>query len=606
MGNNWVKSGLDAYLSLTGEHRAEKKAEADLEAQKHSQSVTNQNLELAKNQDQRSAISSGLTNQVTQQQIDDAEKWDKLLFQRAYEKEYANPQTPTAATINDPAQVEASRYTYGNALKTVEFVKTLPPNMKNFSVPAGQLEGAEIPSFVRTTAMNMFTPAAKKRAGQQSVDPVTGKVGVITGNMGNINIERDEKGEAYISADMEVKNEDGTIRYAPFTNGTDDPNQPVKRMPLSALAYEANATLQGIEDALQSGIDPSVAIAARKLDGSKDWPRELKRKMYLDMLEEDKNLRTMDSDVAITKKVGKTLESLMPTIDALPWKTDPQSAAMQLYTTLSQSGMTNTEAEKALKVVTSAKMPPGKSFKTVEIGAGGDMVQMVTIDDSGNTTPLGKAYPKFARKQAGTDNGDLQAKRDVATRLREAQRGYQAAKKSGDPDAVAEAVEYIELLNADARAYGVQPLPLPKRAYTTAEEDSLKEMATESLNKKRSKFSRWTGTTPAAADVAAEVSRLKQTFKPGAVSSSEASMEMKSSHGPGAVLSRPSSNNPTTSNSVGSFDLPQSQTKARQQSAPANTSSGFPSASQHSGRTIKDTTTGKRYRSNGASWQEVR
>lgn len=586
--NNWVKDGLDAYLSLTGERRAEQKAEEDT-------LYKQQSMQLLQDQNQRSAVAAGLASQTTQLSIDKGKReaeddakwdeWDGKLFNTAVAKETANPHTPTIESIKDPAIVEMSKYVYGNNLKTVAFARDAVAKSGNMSIPMDKLP-LLAPQYVQDTVKHVFGPAAAKRAGQEAVDPVTQKTGIITGNMGHVNLLKGEDGEVYLSADMEIKDQDGSIRYAPFTNRTDDPNQPVKMVPLKALEHEANATIQGIDDALQAGADPATTITSRKLVGLKEAPRKVKEEMYKAMQKEDENLRTRESDVATTKKVGKVLESMQPQIDALPWKDDPHTAVVNLYTTLSQSGMTTAEVEKAVTRITSAKVPTAKNLQIEEIGTGGDMVQKAIVGTDGKTTPIGKPYRKYAAPSTGgSDKELLLVKRDVSTRLREAQRGYQAAVKKGNPDAIADAVDYIEQLNGDAKTYGVPPLPVPTRPMTSDEETALYEQATKAAREKQGRVARAMGIDPGKDDVEAEFQRLKQA-KPRA----------KRPHGADLSPSDTVHTHPSKQQSA-----PQKQAPPQNQ----GTLNGAPPAAQHTGRIIRDTATGKRFKSNGASWLEV-
>ncbi len=587
--NNWVKDGLDAYLAVTGEKRAQDKAKDDKAFQQ-------QSMQLLQDQNQRADAAAGLTSQTTQLAIDKGKReaeddakwdeWDGKLFNTAVAKETANPHTPTIESIKDPAIVEMSKYVYGNNLKTVAFARDAVAKSGNMSIPMDKLP-LLAPQYVQDTVKHVFGPAAAKRAGQEAVDPVTQKTGIITGNMGHVNLLKGEDGEVYLSADMEIKDQDGSIRYAPFTNRTDDPSQPVKMVPLKALEHEANATIQGIDDALQAGADPATTITSRKLVGLKEAPRKVKEEMYKAMQKEDENLRTMESDVATTKKVGKVLESMQPQINALPWKDDPHTAVVNLYTTLSQSGMTTAEVEKAVTRITSAKVPTAKNLQIEEIGTGGDMVQKAIVGTDGKTTPIGKPYRKHAAPSTGgSDKELLLVKRDVSTRLREAQRGYQAAVKKGNPDAIADAVDYIEQLNGDAKTYGVSPLPVPKRPMTSDEESSLYEQATKAAREKQGKVARAMGLDPNKDDVEAEFQRLKQA-KPRA----------KRPHGADLSPSDTVHTHPSKQQSA-----PQKQATPQNQ----GTLNGAPPAAQHSGRIIRDTATGKRFKSNGASWLEVR
>ena len=65
MSENWVKDGLDSYLALTRQGLAERQIDANIAEDKR-------RTQLAENRDERDAVSSGLTNQLTQLGIDEA------------------------------------------------------------------------------------------------------------------------------------------------------------------------------------------------------------------------------------------------------------------------------------------------------------------------------------------------------------------------------------------------------------------------------------------------------------------------------------------------------------------------------------------------------
>lgn len=165
---------------------------------------------------------------------------------------------------------------------------------------------------------------------------------------------------------------------------------------------------------------------------------------------------------------------------------------------------------------------------------------------------------------SGNDKETLKVKRDVTARLQAAHRDYQSAMKTGDPDAINESIGLIESLNFNAKEYGVIPMPLPPRPFTSAENDLIKAQAVKNLEVQRGRAAKVFGVRPSVPAINQEVRRLKQTVKPGKVS----------------------------------FGAPQEQ--------PAKAAATVPPAGQHSGRIIRDTETGKRYRSDGSQWVEVR
>lgn len=190
-------------------------------------------------------------------------------------------------------------------------------------------------------------------------------------------------------------------------------------------------------------------------------------------------------------------------------------------------------------------------------------------------TPVGSPMLKHPPAQSGDDKTLALTRRDISVRMRDAQRGYSAALKSNDPDKVAAAVDLISSLNEDAKTYGVPTLPVPKRPMTSDEEAQLRSQAVSNLKANRSAVGKLFDTSPTPAEIGAEVQRLR-----------------------GGAAGQPSQQSQN--------DRPQPRPSAdsffTQQDAP----SAMPPAAQHTGRTIRDTVTGRRYRSDGQSWQEVR
>jgi hypothetical protein len=185
--------------------------------------------------------------------------------------------------------------------------------------------------------------------------------------------------------------------------------------------------------------------------------------------------------------------------------------------------------------------------------------------DGGRTWKKVSSGPKFnPRKEGNGDNN--QAAKDIAAQLRAAQRAHQSALKTGDPDATNEAIDAIESLNESAKKYKVTPLPLPARPFTSAENDTIKAQAVKNLEAQRGRAAKVFGVSPSVPAINQEIRRLKQTVKPGKVS----------------------------------FGDPQAQP------AKATSAATVPPAGQHAGRIIKDTETGKRFKSDGSRWVEVR
>lgn len=205
----------------------------------------------------------------------------------------------------------------------------------------------------------------------------------------------------------------------------------------------------------------------------------------------------------------------------------------------------------------------GDRFKTEE-GVSGKpgWVQDVYTDGDGKEIKRGSPRLQFNPRPDGNKD-DNRAAKDISIRLRDAQRGYQNAMRTGDPDAINESINMIESLNDSAREYKVTPQPVPARPFTSAENDTIKAQAVKNLEEQRSRAAKVFGLSPSVPAINQEIRRLKQTVKPGKVS----------------------------------FGDPQANTAA---------AATPPPASQHAGRTIQDDTTGKKYRSDGSRWVEVR
>lgn len=186
-------------------------------------------------------------------------------------------------------------------------------------------------------------------------------------------------------------------------------------------------------------------------------------------------------------------------------------------------------------------------------------------------------------ESAGGNRNFLQTKRDIATRLREAQRGHQNAIKSGDPDTIIDSVDLIEALNADAKENGVTPMPVPNRPFSSSEDEAIKAQALKNLEEQRGSTSKFFGIKPNIIAVNVEARRLKQTLKPGKVSFAD-----------------PQQPAPVTNGS------PPAQQSAVPRPVRAAAMTTMPPPNQHAGRIVKDTASGKRYQSNGSAWLEVR
>lgn len=190
-------------------------------------------------------------------------------------------------------------------------------------------------------------------------------------------------------------------------------------------------------------------------------------------------------------------------------------------------------------------------------------------ENEGGVRPRWQPHaPRDTSRESQTNQQD---RRDIITRLHAAQRAHQDAIKTGDPDTINEAVSQIESLNDTARTYGVSPLPLPSRPFSSSEEEQIKAQAIQNLNTQRSGVAKFFGTKPNVIAINQEIRRIKQKIKPGNVS----------------------------------FNA-QTPHPATQQRPATGAMQTLPPANQHHGRIARDTVTGKRYQSVNGQWQEVR
>lgn len=204
--------------------------------------------------------------------------------------------------------------------------------------------------------------------------------------------------------------------------------------------------------------------------------------------------------------------------------------------------------------------------------------------DGGRTWKKVSDGPKFNPRPDNNGNAELfRNKKDISIRLRDAQRGYQTALKTGDPDAINESINTIESLNDSAKEYGVKPQPVPNRMYTTAENDIIKAQAVKNLEEQRGRASKVFGIKPSMPAISQEMRRLKQTVKPGSVSFEEPQTQAQPQQQPQGQT------------------RPQGQPQAR-----TATFDAPPPAAQHNGRLIQDHSTGKKYRSIKGQWVEER
>lgn len=186
--------------------------------------------------------------------------------------------------------------------------------------------------------------------------------------------------------------------------------------------------------------------------------------------------------------------------------------------------------------------------------------------------------PEYLDRQnrAMLERDNLQTKQDISTRLRDAQRSYASALRTGDPDAIAGAIDTISALNEHAAGYGVPQHPTPQRPMTTEETAAIRAQATTNLENKRGTLGQFFNTKPSAAAVDTEAARLKNQPPP----------PLKAPRADARAGSKPKKAQPAAEASPKMLN-------------------GIPGADLYPGRIIRDNTTGQRFKSNGTHWLEI-
>ncbi|ABL00723.1 hypothetical protein [Pelobacter propionicus] len=268
--NNWMADGLNAYVSLARQGLAERKLEVDMETK-------NQQMQLATNQDQRSAASAGLSNQATQLQIDEAKtkQSERTNFQSQLRdyitmKTAANPSIPNTL---DPAEIERSTQEAYNLAHTANMLGQLPDNTaQSFGVK-------DLPPYAQQVLVEGPGKAARLRAGTVHKDPNTGMEYSVTGDLGPVHVVKKPGQPAVIMPTMMVAGKDANGQVVswevPFTeNKSNDPNDQVRAITPDFLMYRAGNQLAALKKAQEKGISPAVASAEDKYNMILSMPYE--------------------------------------------------------------------------------------------------------------------------------------------------------------------------------------------------------------------------------------------------------------------------------------------------------------------------------------------
>lgn len=106
-------------------------------------------------------------------------------------------------------------------------------------------------------------------------------------------------------------------------------------------------------------------------------------------------------------------------------------------------------------------------------------------------------------------------KRDISVRLRDAQRAYNQAVKTGDPATINEAIDNLHYLNEQAQDAGVPLANVPAKRETAEETEALRQQAVENLKAQRGKIGKFFNKSPSPKAVKEEIERLRKTRSSG-------------------------------------------------------------------------------------------
>jgi hypothetical protein len=376
MATNWVKDGLDAYLSLTGEKRAQDKADSDKAYQQ-------QSMQIQQNQDARAATSAGLTNQLSGLQIEegtrkaaDVKKTQNAIKDFITMKTASDPSIPNTL---DPAEIAASRQMATDLAHTGTALDSTPPG-------AYELPIDKLPASAQKVFMEGPGKAALARVGNKHVEPGTNREYVITG-AGPVRVVREEGKPAIITPTLLAKySDDGSLKEVPFTDGTNSPDVSIKQITGGALKERAGITLAALDQAEKQGISPAVAYSDNLLKMVSSLPYE-EQKAWLNG-EVSKETARRERHVA-DAEVAKVAEPIAKQIEALKGTPEEKRAA----TVQLMLGAPSAVVDHLLKTSKSVhEMFPDakKTFTPVETANG---VYMVDATNPDNKTRIGGLKP---------------------------------------------------------------------------------------------------------------------------------------------------------------------------------------------------------------------
>ena len=240
--NNWVADGLNSYLALTGEKRAQDKAASDLDYQK-------QSMQLAQNADQRAGATAGLTNQLTGYQINDAKAKDddrNSLETRLRNYIKIKQRSSMPNTLEDADGIARTTQDASDLIQTGHLLKGMPPGTDTHLLN-------NLPDYAQRVLQAGPGAAALKRKGEVHTDPTTGQTYTMTGDLGPL---RTQDGVAIPS--MLAQNQDGSMREVPFTpSKTNGADEGITTIDGNMMATRGSLQLTAIKNAQAKGTSPA-------------------------------------------------------------------------------------------------------------------------------------------------------------------------------------------------------------------------------------------------------------------------------------------------------------------------------------------------------------
>lgn len=383
--NNWAQDGLNAYLALTGEHRADKKAEADLAYQKEQSALQRDQFGLAKNADERSAAAAGLTNQVTQLSIDEGKrKASDIAKTDAAIRDFITMKTASDDSIPntlDPLAIAASRKMAADLAHTANTLNNMPEGTAEFDMKS-------LPPSAQTVLMEGPGKAAMLRKGVQHTDPATGQTYTMTGELGMVRVVKESGKPTMVVPTMVATNDKtGAVIEVPYTeNKTNASNDAVKYVTPDMLFHRAGSTLTALDQAEKTGISPAVAYSENIYRMVQSLPYEQRVAWLGKEVEKETSRRDKYTSDTETSKAAKPFADKIESLTGTPEEKRTAATAIML-------GAPAAVVEHLLKTSKSVHDMFPDSKKTYSSVETADGVFMVDATNPGNKVRIGGLKP---------------------------------------------------------------------------------------------------------------------------------------------------------------------------------------------------------------------